>query len=126
MSLMLWNSRSKNEEELRTASVEIAFRKSKAEQLAEVSSPLDRMRMCAAWQDKARGDWYEGQRRQILAILESRDLRYRGMNSRVRQAIGERLWATSMENKDLAGAEAMYGRWVLTYEAQARAEGLIR
>lgn len=118
----MFSTKQKLADELRASAEAVRSQPSKAEILAEAGSSFERMRWCARWQDEARAAWYEGMRRQVLAVLESDSRAYDGMGARERKAVGARLWTSSVEAKDLVGAEQMYGRWVLTYEAQDRAE----
>lgn len=121
---MFWNSKAKRRRSALAAAIgDELVRVTKSQRLASAADDAERVRLCAIWQDEARAAWYEGLRQSRLAILQSRDLRYASMGPRERIVIGDRLWATSPDNKDLAGAEQMYARWVLAYEAQIRARG---
>jgi len=121
MSLMFSTKKAINEA-LRASAEAVRSQRTKSEILAEAGSSYERMLLCARWQDEARAAWYEGMRRHVLSVLQSNGRAYEEMGARERKAVGARLWASSVDAKDLACAEEMYGRWVLTYEAQARAE----
>lgn len=123
---MFWSRKRKLARgDLNNAAWEESRRKSKAQLLAEASDNLVRMRMCAEWQDAARDAWYEGERQEIIRVLSSKDLRYEYMGVRERSMVGAQLWSSNPRNKMLAGAEQMYARWVSSYSALAKADGLI-
>jgi hypothetical protein len=123
---MFWSRRATKAERAsaNTAAV-ISSTPTRSEILDALPDNLARMRQCAVWQDKARADWYLGERAEIARILNSRDLRYRNMGPAERRVIGSRMWTLNPRNKDLAGAEQMYARWVSSYSALAKADGLI-
>lgn len=125
---MFWHRRNRrrdNEKMGRLAAGTINSSLTKAELLEAAPDNLVRMRMCAEWQAKARAAWYEGERREVIKLLTSEQAQHRHMDVRARKLVGQRMWALNPKNKDLAGAEQMYARWVSSYSALAKADGLI-
>lgn len=120
---MSWGSKRKAESpsERMARAEAIMARPTKSQLLDAADDDYERMLLCAGWQDKARADWYDGLRMSIARVVASNDRRWAGYSTAERRHIGERLWESDPRNKELAGAEQMYARWVLTYGERYRA-----
>jgi hypothetical protein len=123
---MFWDRKpTRQERDSRLVADSMRSTTTKADLLKAAPDNLVRMRMCAEWQDRARADWYKGERAEVLRLLTSRDVRYRLMGPEERKVIGRQMWTLNPRNKELAGAEQMYARWVSSYSQLAKADGLI-
>jgi hypothetical protein len=118
---MSWNRRhDRRDSALGMAAEALASTPTKADILNCAQNDYDRMLLCADWQSRARSDWFLGQRNTILMVLQHTGVRWAGYSVQQRKHIGERLWSSDPRSKELADAEQMYARWVLTYEALYR------
>lgn len=103
----------------RTLAEALASAEHKGEILNRCKSDVERRSLCLQWASKARTDWYDGQRQQVVFVLLSDSPRYRDYPAKVRQSIGEQQWGKSVEAKSLADLEQMYCRWALMYHGEA-------
>jgi hypothetical protein len=113
--------REKYEAEASQIIFDVACKPHRGEILDECPSDVERRSLCLQWAGELRTQWYDGQRAQIIAVIESTDLRYRHYPPAVRRSIAEQQWSRSVQAKEMAATEQMYSRWARQYAGGAGA-----
>ncbi len=86
----------------------------KGRQLDACATNSERAKLCRAWAEKARNDYYDGLAEEVNRAARNTSL---PGDERARRILGEVNWNNNPRSKSLIGLEQMYWRWMNGYAA---------
>jgi hypothetical protein len=97
----------------------LVMARSNGELLAACANDQIRAELCEQWAQRARLDWFQGQKEMARDVILSTSDRYKDMSVEARRVVGYQRWSGTRMAKDLAAKEEMYSRWAAGYRAAA-------